>query len=359
MDTNVNVIRTNHKNLDHGLASPFMLEYLSPPKDVSLQESSFQIELDLPLLTDLKQTRRENVEIYYKVVTRPDSEKWMLLVNGFASSVKLWDFQQAHFLRNGYNLVMFDLLGQGKSSRPSGLRYSIESQVKIIEKLSEVTPLLDKTFYLIGASAGGIIAQAYALKNQDRLKALCLLSTTPKVDGRLAFTQEIQRLFLNNEDLSEKDKVSFCAHFLMDHVFSDMFFRKFKQVVDGSIQNNIQSNTSGTYMSALSSIDEFDVVDQLETINTPTLIFAGLHDKTIETHLGITRNKHIPNSRRYVFKGVHASHTFIIELFETFNEVIMKELAEIDQFKGSKTPIHVESGYFQEDPTDKDFDLEI
>lgn len=348
----MDIIRNDHKNMDHGFASPYMIEYLTPPKDLALKEGKVEVDVDLPLLDRPEESRHESVEIYYKVLTRPGSEKWMLLVNGFASSVKLWDYQLAHLLRSGYNLVLFDLLGQGNSSKPTGVQYTIDAQVKILEKLVETTPLGQQKFYLTGISAGGIISQSFALKNQDKLKALSLLATCPKVDGRLAFTQEIQRMYLNNPNLTDREKLSYCAYYLMEHIFSDMFFRKFKPVIYGIIENNINNNTVGTYLGALSSVDGFDVVDKLETLQIPTLIFTGLHDKTIETHHGIKLNRLIPNSKRYVLKGVHASHTFIVELFETFNEVFTNELAKIDQFEPSKMPVHVENSYFQEFPTD-------
>ena len=352
MDNSPQIIRNAHKNMDHGFASPYMIEYLTPPRDVIVNEGICAAAVDLPLLDRLDAVRHEEVEIYYKTLSRPGSVKWMLLVNGFASSVKLWDYQLAYFLRCGYNLVLFDLLGQGNSSKPVGVQYSISAQVALLEKLVEVTPLGQNPFVLTGISAGGIIAQAYALEHQDTLKALCLLATCPKVDGRLAFTQEIQRIYLNNPNLSEREKLSYCAYYLMEHIFSDMFFRKFKPLIYGIIENNINSNSVGTYLAALSSVDQFDVVDKLETLKIPTLIFTGLHDKTIETHHGIKLNRLIPNSKRYVLKGVHASHTFIVELFETFNEVFMNELDKIDTFEPSKMPVHVENSYFQEFPTD-------
>ena len=346
------VIRNDHKNMDHGFASPYMISYLTPPPDLALKEGKVELEIDLPLLDKPQEIRRDRVEIYYKTLTRPGSDKWMLLVNGFSSSVKLWDYQLAHLLRNGYNLVLFDLLGQGNSSKPTDVQYTIAAQVKILEKLVEETPLRDQKFFLTGISAGGMIAQTYALENQEKLKALCLLATAPKVDGRLSFSQEIQRIYLQNPNLTDREKISYCAYFLMEHIFSDIFFRKFKPVIYGIIENNINNNTVGTYLGALSSVDDFDVIDKLPSLQIPTLIFTGLHDKTIETHHGIKLNRLIPNSKRYVLKGVHASHTFIVELFETFNEVFTTELARIDQFEPSTMPVHVENSYFQEYPTD-------
>lgn len=346
------VIRNDHKNMDHGFSSPFLIEYLTLPEDVHLDEMCFEIELDLPLLERPEETRHENVGIYYKIATRPGSTQWMVLVNGFSSSTKLWDYQVPYFLRHGYNLVLFDLLGQGNSWKPAGVEYTIAAQVRILERLVELTPLLENQFVLTGVSAGGMIAQTYALNHQEQLRALCLLATAPKVDGRMAFTQEIQRIYLSHPNLNDHDKLSFCAYFLMDHIFSDMYFRKFKPNIYGAIENNINNNSVGTYLGALCSVDNFDLLEQLPGLKIPTLIFTGLHDKIIETHNGVKLNQLIPNSRRYVLKGVHASHTFIIELFETFNEVLINELDRLDQFDPSRQPVHIENSHFQEYPTD-------
>lgn len=352
-------IRSEHKNIDHGFTSPFMLAYLTPPPDVSLLEGHVELEVDLPLLATPEESRRESIRIYYKQFSRPDSKKWMLLVNGFASSTKLWDYQVSHLLKNGYNLVLFDLLGQGNSSKPDGVKYTIEAQVKAMEAIVAATPLHQGKFYLTGISAGGIISQRFAFLHQERLAALSLLATTPKVDGRLAFTQEIQRLYLGNAHLSDQEKLSFCAYFLVEHIFSDSFFRKFKPVIYGVIEQNVRNNTVGTYLGALSSVDDFDMLAELGRIRVPTLIFSGLHDKVIETHFGILLNRHLPNSQRYILKGVYASHTFILEMFETFNAVFVEALAGIDQFQGSTESIHVENAYIQEFATDRGPELEI
>lgn len=352
-------IRSEHKNIDHGFASPFMVDYLALPDDISISEGRVPLVVDLPLLADAGQQRSERAEIYFKQITRPGAQKWMLLVNGFASSTKLWDYQTAFLLKNGFNLVLFDLLGQGNSSKPDGVKYTIAAQVQVLEAIVAATPLAQRKFFLTAISAGGIIGQRFALKHQDKLEALSLLATTPKVDGRLAFTQEIQRLYLGNERLSEPEKLKFCAYFLMDHIFSDAFFRKFKPVIYNVIEQNVQNNTVGTFLGALSSIDDFDMLADLEKITIPTLIFAGLHDKLIETHFGIMLNRHLPNSQRYVLKGVYASHTFILEMFETFNEVFVGALNKLDNFQGSKMPIYVENTYFQEFPTDGGPDIEV
>lgn len=352
------LIRSDHKNIDHGFTSPFMVEYLKPPPDCAVSEQRIAVDVELPGLADDGLMRVGKVEIYCKQMQRPGADRWMLLVNGFASSTRLWDYQVAHLLKSGYNLVLFDLLGQGHSAKPDGVKYTVASQVAVMETIVAATPLATKPFYLTGISAGGVIAQRYAVKHQEKLLALSLLATTPKVDGRLAFTQEIQRLYLANEKLSDAEKLSFCAYFLMDHIFSDAFFRKFKPAIYGVIANNIAGNTVGTYLGALSSIDDFDIIDDLPKLTVPTLIFTGLHDKLIETHFGVVLNRQIPRSQRYVLKGVYASHTFIMEMFETFNEVFVHALAGAHDLKGSKSPIYVENTHFQEFATDEAPDLE-
>ena len=77
-----------------------------------------------------------------------------------------------------------------------------------------------------------------------------------------------------------------------------------------------------------------------------------MHDKLIETHFSIMLNWFLPHSQRYVLKGVYASHTFILEMFETFNEVFIDALNDIRNFRGDQSPIYVENTHFQEFPTD-------
>ena len=90
-----------------------------------------------------------------------------------------WELQ-VNFLRSkNMQVVYFDNLGVGKSSRPDN-PYSMEMFVKNIKDLIEHLEIKQKV-HLCGISMGGMIAQQFALKYPDLVKSLILLATTAKV----------------------------------------------------------------------------------------------------------------------------------------------------------------------------------
>ena len=219
MSKEVFVITHMFKNLDHGLKSSYMDEYCAIPADTKVEDNYLDLTLSLPEIKS-GAMRQEKTKIFYQVFSRPENKKWMLFINGFTSSVNLWKFQRGEFLREGYNLVVFDLLGQGNSSKPAGVKYVMEAQLEVIRALVGATVLKSQKYVLTGISAGGMIAQMYARVQQEEWYALWLLATTPKVDGSLKFLHEARLAILTNPNLDEGDKKKLISNDLMLHIFS-------------------------------------------------------------------------------------------------------------------------------------------
>lgn len=343
------IIKKNHMNLDYGMTTPHILHYLSVPKETEYTEKTLSFDLDLPLIYPENTTQKENININCQIYKMPENKNWILTVNGFASSVKLWEFQKAEFLRKGYNLVLFDLLGQGQSSKPANTKYTMDVNVQCMEKIVSETPLKDSPFILMGVSAGGMVAQHYANKHQEQLKTLVLLATASKASGLLDFSMEFNKKLLNSITINDEDKKMILSHSTMINIFSDIFFRQYKIAVDQLVYEFCQRNSVSTILGANYTIENFDSTPYLPQIKIPTLIFSALHDKLIETHHSLQLNQLLPNSKRFIFRGVHASHTFLMEMFETFNEICINELDQINSsFEGTKTPIYIDNDFIQD-----------
>ena len=64
----------------------------------------------------------------------------------------------------------------------------------------------------------------------------------------------------------------------------------------------------------------------LETINVPTLIIHGIHDKVVLFELGEIQNQCIRNSKLVPFK--YSGHGSFYDQKEKFNEELMKFVEE-------------------------------
>ncbi|XP_063225915.1 (Lyso)-N-acylphosphatidylethanolamine lipase isoform X2 [Bacillus rossius redtenbacheri] len=111
----------------------------------------------------------------WTVALNTDSKKTpILLLHGFASGVALWclnlDALAAH--RPVYAI---DILGFGRSSRPSFSNDALEAETQLVQSVDEWRREmnLDKVI-LLGHSMGGFLAASYALHYPDRVKHLVL-----------------------------------------------------------------------------------------------------------------------------------------------------------------------------------------
>jgi pimeloyl-ACP methyl ester carboxylesterase len=105
-------------------------------------------------------------------------------VNGLTQSVGLWTAYSKHFAESGYRVLAYDMLGQGRSSKPV-LSIALEDQP------STLAALLDhigaaRTF-LAAISFGGIVAIDFALAHGERLDGLVLMSTFADLTPQLEF----------------------------------------------------------------------------------------------------------------------------------------------------------------------------
>lgn len=165
---------------------------------LSFEDRIVAAELDLLLLTEIPEhyfTRKNVIIDHYdeKVCIRTiiiddkaEIEKpTLVMLHGFASAIALYYPLFAPLFKH-YRLVCIDMLGFGASSRvtlPEELykdsKAIDEYQVSWMETwVNQMTSAGDmpKSFFLHGHSYGGYLSALYAIRNQDRVKALFLNS---------------------------------------------------------------------------------------------------------------------------------------------------------------------------------------
>lgn len=99
----------------------------------------------------------------------------LVLVHGLGSKAADWANLIPQLIDGGHRVYALDLLGYGRSERPSEASYSIADQASIVEGFldSEHLPQVD----LAGWSMGGWIAMRVALRHPERIRRLVLLDS--------------------------------------------------------------------------------------------------------------------------------------------------------------------------------------
>jgi 3-oxoadipate enol-lactonase len=237
----------------------------------------------------------------------------VILVHGFGGNKEGWIAQWIP-LSEHFKVIRFDNRNGGESDRPD--------QPNTMEMLADdVRGLMDylkiDKAHVIGWSMGGIIVQKFALKYPDRLNKLVLINTVlgaPNYKG----VEMLKKNHIKELEDRKKDPVkSFWYNAPLGFYFK---FRKEMEAnpkkkfyglwsVDDLIEfQNFSPPTAQdiTYQSA--ALIQTFTYDDLNKIETPTLLIASSHDRLTSSNIMIQIHEAIPNSTlKMIEKAGHNS----------------------------------------------------
>lgn len=130
-------------------------------------------------MTSLTQTFAVAPGINYEYVYRPATGSDMttfLFLHGFPSSLHSWRHQIDHFNHLGYGCLAPNLLGYGKTYRPSNItEYKTKQMVlHLVMLLSHL--MIDRPVIVVGHDFGTLPATRFALYEPQRVQGLILLN---------------------------------------------------------------------------------------------------------------------------------------------------------------------------------------
>lgn len=265
-------------------------------------------------------TVQTNVNIYVEDLN-PGGNKTILFLHGWPGSHKLFEYQFNQLPKLGYRCIGIDTRGFGNSDKPwDGYDYNrLSDDVRCV-----VDVLKLQQFTLGGHSTGGAMAIRYmARHNGYGVSKLALFdAAAPSLIKRPNFPYGIDKetvLQIIQGTYNDRPKM------LRD--FGDIFFyqRISEALSDWFFQLGLQAAGWSTAAIANTWINEVLFTD-LGTINVPTLIIHGIHDKVVPFALGEIQNQNIKNSRLVPFK--YSGHATFYDERDKFNEELVKFIEE-------------------------------
>lgn len=222
-------------------------------------------------------------------------------------------------------LVYIDNRGSGFSETGPQSSYSLENNVEDIEALRKYLGL-DK-IWILGHSYGGMVALSYALKYEQHLDGLLLITTA----SSYRFLEKAKQFVMENgtEEQKQVSEVLFNGAFNsnehVDEYYEVMDSLYVRDDIEGTdMELEVLTFLDRSY-EALNEgfggfLKEFDVTDRLSEIKVPSLIMAGRYDWITPVEESEIIANRISNSTFIIMEN--SSHSVMEEEMDKFNQVI-------------------------------------
>ncbi|MFN3605244.1 MAG: alpha/beta fold hydrolase [Leptonema sp. (in: bacteria)] len=216
----------------------------------------------------------------------------LFLIHGFSSNIHTWE----EFIKNfpiPYPIVAMDLLGFGFSDKPE-VPYSRDAYLNLIFNIQNFYSF--EKVILIGNSMGGELSLRYTLKYPKRVHKLVLINSSGLIEIKhppyflkkiyVSFLSITEFLLVNRPVVRYALRSAFYDPSKVTHKKVDFYYLPLK-TEGGTLAHK------GLFLSNYQKLS----LDELKTIQTPTLILWGLNDPWIPLEHAFLFYQNINNSK--------------------------------------------------------------
>lgn len=233
-------------------------------------------------------------------------KKPVLILHGWPSSSDKWHDVAGLLARKHIMSIIPDLPGFGKTQEPPAA-WNINNYVEWLREFSGAVPELAGGFYLLGHSFGGAVCIKFAIKYNQRVEKLFLVSAAC-----------IRKQTVAKKSLSRFSKFVKLFSFLPYYDLARKAFYKF--VIKKSDYTHVQGVMKETYLNVISD----DLSQFVSSLKVPTVIIWGAKDTLTPLENGEFLNKKIPHSKFITIPD--AGHSLEIEAPEIVTEKILENI---------------------------------
>lgn len=233
----------------------------------------------------------------------------VLMIHGAGQRVATWK-RQLELLKNHpkYNLIIPDLPGHG-ASEGEGLR-DIAGYEGFIEEFADALGLTG--IIPVGHSMGGAVAMVYALDHPEKVKASVLVGT----GARMRVAGETLKTVKNNYQL-------FC-----DVAPSRMIAPDSPEEIRKEFREDLLDTSPEVCYWDLVACDEFDLMDRVHEIKSPTCIISADLDILTPPKYGEHLRDSIAGSSFHLING--SGHFMMLEQPLEFNRILSGFLMSLE-----------------------------
>lgn len=242
----------------------------------------------------------------------------LVLVSGLGSDTILW-FRQIPAWSADRCVVAFDNRGAGRSDKPEG-PYAIAQLADDTAALLDALGLVRAD--VLGASMGGYVAQAFALRHPHRLRRLVLACTAFGGAQSVAPAPEVlDALVAREADPAASLRRSY-------DVFAGAPWRQaHADLIEWLVAHRVRHPVPAhAFLSQVQAAAAFDAADAVHRIAAPTLILHGTDDRVVPVENAYRLAERIPDTSLCLVPGT--GHIFFIEAADLVNAAVTAFLEE-------------------------------
>ncbi|NCC41577.1 MAG: alpha/beta hydrolase [Gammaproteobacteria bacterium] len=240
--------------------------------------------------------------IHYELAGEP-GRPVIVFLNGLTQNARLWEDYAAFFVPRGYRVLAYDMLGQGRSSKPI-IDIKLSSHADILDRLLDRLEI--ETIHLAGISFGGIVALDFAIRHGCRLQSLAVMSTFAELTPQLKLLGTVMLQGLTEVGMP------FLQQMLYPMNMSSAWIDANRERIPAMMRSGYIGNDAYAMQNLMESFVEFEpLTPGLSGIEVPTLIMNGEHDFFTPRECHELIRRHVKSSRLLIIQ--QAYHAFTLE----------------------------------------------
>lgn len=245
----------------------------------------------------------DNLEINYKTAGNGPA---VLILHGWGGSSNSWVKVQKILAGQGFKVICPDLPGFGKSKTPLQA-WDVGDYTKWVVDFADSLNL--GNFFLIGHSFGGRVSVKFSINYPERLKGLILCDSAGI-----------------KQKWGSKERLIFFISNAGNAIFTPKFMARAKDVARNIfyifIRHKDYVKANGTMKETIQKVLDEDLLQDLSSIKTKTLIVWGKSDKAVPVKDAFVFKEKINDSILEILPGI--GHSPNLEVPEKLSGIILK-----------------------------------
>jgi pimeloyl-ACP methyl ester carboxylesterase len=234
----------------------------------------------------------------------------VLLVMGLGYPAAMW-YRTAPALVDRYRVISVDNRGAGRTGDVVGAPYSVEMMAADLNAVLDAAGV--DAAHVVALSLGGLLGQELALSYSERVRSLTLVATHP---GAAVAVWDADALVV----LASRGEAGVRAAAEMSIPFNYAPATAREQIEqDWAVRFPLACTAAG-YAAQLSGTAPWVKLDQLPTLDVPTLILHGDLDRLVPTENGRILADAIPGAELQIVVG--ANHLLITDREDEVNRLL-------------------------------------